>query len=614
MNKTLELDHETGSTEVVVTRNDAVDEIFWLKVQAEWGTNGKSPNRQISVSVSDFLRRLDWVAPYCRRHDIAVVWKGGARALVLGRTGTRRQLEEAFDSPASIDPLVVLELLGGSRYIRELRSFQLRDVVKLLGMANGANFSVPGAGKTSVAYALYEYLRHSGNVEQLLVVCPISAFESWRQEAEECFAPMPKIDRFEGAIDGRSEVVLTNYQRLEGGYHALADWMASRPTHLILDEAHRMKRGWAGEWGRNCLNMANLAARRDILTGTPAPQSISDLGALFDFVWPGQANRIIPTQLDDTQAERIVAQRIDPLFVRTTKSELELPAPKIQLYEGELTPLHREIYNTIVGIYGSRYSISRRGQRDLRALGRITMYLLEAATNPSLLVAGSHPHDPIVFRHPPLDIPAGSFLEDLLFSFPQYELPWKFEYLRNAIPRNMALQRKTLVWSNFVRNLETMHKHELVEFSPAMIHGGVTDREGELARFRNDDECTVLLANPAAIGEGISLHRVCHDAIYLERTFNAGQYLQSVDRIHRLGLAPETKTQVTVLCSSGTIDDVVTLRLEEKIERLGALLQDAGLPIMSLPTIAEDGLEGEYGGSIERSDHDMLLEHLSHTE
>ena len=44
----------------------------------------------------------------------------------------------------------------------------------------------------------------------------------------------------------------------------------------------------------------------------------------------------------------------------------------------------------------------------------------------------------------------------------------------------------------------------------------------------------VFVANPAAAAESISLHEVCDHAIYIDRTYNAGQFMQSRDRIHRL--------------------------------------------------------------------------------
>ena len=98
-------------------------------------------------------------------------------------------------------------------------------------------------------------------------------------------------------------------------------------------------------------------------------------------------------------------------------------------------------------------------------------------------------------------------------------------------------------------------------YEPALIYGGVPSeassptalltRESELQRFREDPSCMILLANPAAMSEGVSLHQVCHDAIYVDRTFNAGQHLQSIDRIHRLGLPPDTETNLTFLVNHG---------------------------------------------------------------
>ena len=74
-------------------------------------------------------------------------------------------------------------------------------------------------------------------------------------------------------------------------------------------------------------------------------------------------------------------------------------------------------------------------------------------------------------------------------------------------------------------------------------------------KFRNQDDCFVLLTNPQTLGEGISFHHVCNQAIYLDRTYNAGQYLQSLDRIHRLGLPKDTKTFIYLLTTENSIDN-----------------------------------------------------------
>src|SRR5262249_18403233 len=158
----------------------------------------------------------------------------------------------------------------------------------------------------------------------------------------------------------------------------------------------------------------------------------------------------------------------------------------------------------------------------------------------------------------------------------------KFEALAAMVAANASGGRKTLVWSNFVSNLLELAERVLSPFDPALIYGAIPavgdpeeiTREKELRRFREDSRCAVLLANPAAMSEGLSLHHVCHDAIYLERTFNAGQYLQSLDRIHRLGLEPGTETRITFLVCEHTIDEAVDDRVRIKADRLAQMLSD----------------------------------------
>jgi SNF2 family DNA or RNA helicase len=485
-------------------------------------------------------------------------------------------------------------------------------------LRHGANFSVPGAGKTAVAYAVYEIERVRGRVARLLVVAPMSAFESWIDEAATWLHPNPGLVVFDGqAMPRGSEIVIVNYQRLVGAVGRLADWVSEVPTHVVLDEAHRAKRGWSGQWGRSCLALGFHAARRDILTGTPAPNHPRDLLALLDFCWPGQAESLLPpTSLvarPEVEAVASAGEAIKPLFVRTTKTELELPPIEFDARMVPLEGLQAEIYHALRSRYAGQFIASQTEQASLLRLGRAVMYLLEAATNPALLPVGSSDADPLSLRHPPLDVPPGSRLADLVAEYGEYETPRKFVELAALLEENAARGRKTLVWSNFVRNLELLAHETLVGLSPALIHGGVPyaadygpSRTSELARFRHDVDCTVLLANPAALGEGVSLHDVCHDTVYLDRTFNAGQYLQSLDRIHRLGLSPHEVTRVTLLLTAETVDGVVNDRVASKVTTLERLLSDSHLSELSLPD------DEDYGEPIDlaRADVEALLGHL----
>jgi SNF2 family DNA or RNA helicase len=377
-----------------------------------------------------------------------------------------------------------------------------------------------------------------------------------------------------------------------------------------------MKRGRNGEWGAACLDLAPLAMRRDLLTGTPAPQHPSDLIALLDFQWPQQALRILPEQALVAQPEqaamRELSARIHPLFARTQKNELGLDPPTLRIETVQMKPLQREIYIAL-RTRARRALATSNAAAQLAQMGNVTAYLLQGATNPGLLASAFGGTKSAEVRWPSIELDPGSDLADKVRRYGGLEVPGKIEKLIALINENVKADRKTLVWSNMVAVLRDLHERTLEPYAPAIVYGGVPPggeevawrtREKEIRRFRSDPNCWVLVANPAAMSEGISLHHECHDAVYVDRTFNAGQYLQSIDRIHRLGLLPGTETRITFLVSVATIDETVDQRVSQKARALSDMLSDPQLVEMALP---DEELTGEW---IDVDDLGALLAHL----
>ena len=492
----------------------------------------------------------------------------------------------------------ILRPVGSHTMTRTLRDFQQADVNRLWLMRHGANFSVPGAGKTTVALAVHLMERAAGRVDRLLVVGPISAFEAWEEECSDIIDPPLTTTRFVGSLERDADVVIVNYQRLRSALPELGAWMGSRKVHLVVDEAHRAKRGTLGEWGRGLMTLAPLAARRDILTGTPAPNHPKDLVSLLEILWPGgMATGSLPKAALGPEptptAMKAMGRQIAPLYVRATKQDLDLPSvtyadvPPIPM-----GPLQQDIYDALLRRYSGMLNLGTIDADTFARMGEITMYLIQAASSPQLLAAAADPSR--TYRFPPLAIPPGSALARMVEEYADHEVPAKIATACKIVYRNVneTPARKTLIWSNFPGNLLALEK-QLADLKPAIVYGGIPSiedaepgvrtREKELRRFREDPECKVLLANPAALAEGVSLHHVCHDAVYVDRTFNAGQYLQSLDRIHRLGLAPHTETRFYLLRSEGTIDERIEQRLKAKVTRLGHMLNDPGLVTLALP-------------------------------
>ncbi|MFE1194764.1 DEAD/DEAH box helicase [Streptomyces olivaceoviridis] len=522
------------------------------------------------------------------------------RNLVSGVVKDSRLVEERLAGPAAPPEVAADDVLSmlGDTWKEDLNTFQRRDVAKLLSLGHGANFSVPGAGKTRVALAVYAAQRAKGAASRLLVVCPKSAYESWRYETAVCFNYPLRTHVLDGSLDEWAEVLIVNYERLDRSLPLLANWLKAAPSMIILDEAHRMKLGARGTYGAACMALGPLAERRLILTGTPAPNGAKDLENLMGFVWPGHGQRAVTRAVaggDLAYASTVLR----PLFTRTTKQELGLPPMTLRMRYVDMPALHAEIYSSLVG------GMSKGTARDdLSALGKTALRLLMAATSPALLLEGATKHEPLAYQLPPLEIPAGSSLYSLMQNLPDYELSPKYKEALAIIAENAAQGRKTLVWTTFVRSLTTLAQM-LQKYSPAVVYGGTPDREEQLRRFREDPSCMVLISNPATLGEGISLHHVCHDAVYVDRDFMAGRYLQSLDRIHRLGLAPGTETRVTVIAARGTIDEVVEVRLDQKLEFMGKILDDP--TVQQLADLEE---EPSVAAGLAPGDIEALLRHI----
>ena len=247
-------------------------------------------------------------------------------------------------------------------------------------------------------------------------------------------------------------------------------------------------------------------------------------------------------------------------------------------------------------------ALTIRSKQAFRSLGRSVARLLQFVSNPALLSSE------IGFAHP-----------DLLAAVLAEGDGPKLKYVLKRARQLAREGQKGLIWSSFVRNVEYISER-LADLGAAYIHGGVDagdedddeTREGKIKLFHDDPNVRVMVANPAAASEGVSLHRVCHHAIYLDRTFNAAHYLQSEDRIHRFGLPQEQKTTIEIVECTDSVDETVRERLGYKIGQMAEALADSSLrpdPIPLDPTEIED--IDDYSTGLREEDIQALLKDLS---
>ncbi|MFB0515840.1 MAG: DEAD/DEAH box helicase [Candidatus Neomarinimicrobiota bacterium] len=477
-------------------------------------------------------------------------------------------------------------------FIRELKDFQIHAVHHLLTVENGANFSVPGSGKTTIALAYFQILRQQGKLDSLLVIGPTSSFQPWEDEFKECFGKSAKSIRLAGRpleerlecylLAHRYELILLTYHTAANDVDYIIRMLKGRKYLTVLDESHYIKRPKGGKLASASLMLAPFSVRRIILTGTPMPNSPADLWSQFQFLWYnqhplGSSDRYIYEIRDREQSDVIDAlqERVGPLFFRTTKSQLGLPPQTFKIHRCQLSPLQKRIYAGVAARFLKQLSESPQDRNALREWRRArAVRLLQIASNPALLLKKCDE-----FGLPPIElrsVPLSTAIEH----YADYEVPEKIALVSELANEICSSGEKVIIWSTFVHNLQ-MIASLLTAYNPVIIHGGIAlvsdkdeiTREGLIKKFKDNPNCEILIANPAACAESISLHRVCHQAIYLDRSFNCAHYLQSMDRIHRLGLAKTQETCYHLIIAKESIDDVVHDRLKQKMQAMHQILE-----------------------------------------
>jgi len=491
----------------------------------------------------------------------------------------------------------IVERLAAKGFTRTLTNEQLRNVGKLAGLSAAATFSVPGAGKTTEALAHF-FLR-AGDDDKLLVIAPKNAFGAWDEQIEICVpgsAGFTRLrggrDRIEQLLDENPRYMLITYQQLPRVRDLIAKHIASHRVFVYLDESHRIKSGKQSVTAENVLSLSHLPVGKLVMSGTPMPQADSDLIPQFSFLYPEMPVDVVT-----------VADLIKPVYVRTTKRELNLPPVDRRLIELDMSPVQAKLYSLMRFdvAKAAEQALSVRSRLSFRRLGRSIMRLLQVVSNPSLLARE------VGFAHEGM---LGELLEE-------GRAP-KVEYACSRARQLAREGRKSLIWTSFVANVELISER-LSDIGAVFIHGGVEagdeddedTREGKIKAFHDDAEIRVMVANPAAASEGISLHTVCHNAIYVDRTFNAAHYLQSEDRIHRLGLQPDQVPVIEILECRSTIDQIVRTRLGFKIDRMSAVLDDPSLSVDPIPfDPARFEESDDYGAGVTEDDIAAIISGL----
>jgi SWI/SNF-related matrix-associated actin-dependent regulator of chromatin subfamily A-like protein 1 len=412
-----------------------------------------------------------------------------------------------------------------------------------------ALFDEQGLGKSRQLIDAITQSIEDGTLEGALIICPNTIKTTWGEEIERysncryaVFGSGRKARRI-AFRSLRAAFYVINYEAVAAEMAALRALLRFKRMALVLDESHRIKTPTA-RVTRAVHALRNDAARRYIMSGTPVANKPEDLWTQYFFLDDGATlgqsfdlfkNRFCTSNGGYKRVGELRESIAELSLRREKEGTVQLP-PKtftrvaVNL-DGEQLRMYNEMRNQLAlwirDLSGEE--IVARADNILTRLIR----LAQLASNPKLIDA-------------------------------QYgEIPAKFRALDELVPTYLqADSEKVILWTSFVGNIAAL-RDRFARFRPVCLHGEMDGKSRDLSitAFKNDPTVRLLIANPAAAREGLTLTQA-RIAIYLDRTFNLVDFLQSQDRIHRL--SQSRPCEILLLTAEGTIDEFIDFSISQK--------------------------------------------------
>ena len=488
---------------------------------------------------------------------------------------------------------------------RKLKQHQIKAALHLYTLKNAANFSVPGSGKTSVVLSVYQKLRLEGECNILFVIGPPSCFQPWQNEFVETLGRKPetiilsggnkqsRVSEYFKSLDSIAELYLCTYQTISNDFNEVISFFNHKgiEVFLIIDEAHYIKQ-IGGTWANSVLKIAVYSKYRCVLTGTPIPKSYKDIFNLFDFLFfnesPITENDKIQIDIweKNNKSEPVKAlfeEKIGPLFYRVRKKELGLkPAIFHEPIIVHMNSYEKKIHEFVKAkIHQINQEDFFRNENILSNLWRGRMIRLrQSVSYPKLLLTAIEGYNEKI-----LD---SSELAEIIRKYDSLETPGKLDALIEKVLKLNKEGNKVLIWSNFIATIKLIKNH----FSKLGLRSEIIYGKTPIKKNINDvinDEKTreeirdefvnlnsgldILIANPAACAESISLHKTCFHAFYYDLSYNCAQYLQSLDRIHRVGGSEINVANYYFLQYDSMIDQDIKRNIDLKAKKMYDIIE-----------------------------------------
>jgi len=381
-------------------------------------------------------------------------------------------------------------------------------------------FNEQGTGKTASVIWSADYLMKLGEINRVLVICPLSIMKSAWQEDLFKFATHRSCSVAHGDAKARKKILAAGAEFVIINFDGVAiveDEIKNGGFDLIVvDEANAYKNPQTNRW-KILKRITDRVEWLWMLTGTPAAQSPLDAYGLAKLVNPQKAPKFYGHYRDSVMykvsqfkwvpkrnAQEVVHNILQPA-IRFEKDQcLDLPKVTYLDRESPLTAQQKKYYEKL------------KKQMTMEAAGE-QITAVNAATNLNKL----------------LQISGGAVYSDTKETI-RFDVSKRLNAILEVIEE---ASHKVLVFVPFTHTIELLQDFlDVKKITSTIISGKVNlnKRSERIKQFQTEEDPRVLIIQPQAASHGLTL-TAANTIIWYAPVTSVETYLQANARIDRPG-------------------------------------------------------------------------------
>jgi SNF2 family DNA or RNA helicase len=462
-------------------------------------------------------------------------------------------------------------------YEHQVRGFNFVVGLFDIGRKGVAILADMGTGKTVTTIAVAGAMNAAGKANKVLVVCPKSIVGVWEEEFHKFADFGYRLTVLEGDTSKKTEqlrklngnglqVAVVNYESCWRLEPEIGKW---KPDMIVCDESSKIKNPQAKQ-AKALHRLGAVSKCNVILTGTPLLNGPLDFFSQYKFLDPtvlggsfygfraryailgGYGNHAVVgyRHLDElTEKAHSIAFRV------RLDEAVDLPPYIDETRYIALEPKAKAVYD----------DIDRESYAETENGGEITVRnVLTRLLRLSQVTGG--------FIRPD---------EGEVISVSTAKL----EALEDILETSLDEGRKVVVFARFIPEIDAITRLlRSKKISYSVIHGGITDRAEQVARFQSDPDCKVFVGQLQTTGMGLTL-TAASVVVFYSLDFSSANHEQSRARVHRIG---QTRKQLYFyLVCKGTVDEKVLEALKRKKD-ISTLLVDEYKKLRNAGSVAEN--------------------------